>query len=99
MKSKRTKALEIPKSVKLKVEERDGGCCIICGRPGSPNAHFIARSHGGLGIEENIVTLCYSCHRRYDQSVEREAIGSVIADYLRGHYADWDPINLIYRKE
>lgn len=23
-----------------------------------PNAHYIARAQGGLGIEENIVTLC-----------------------------------------
>lgn len=99
MKSRRTKALEIPKRVKQRVEERDGGACIICGRSGSPNAHYIARSHGGLGIEENIVTLCTGCHRRYDQSTERTAIGSAIADYLRGCYTDWDPINLVYRKE
>lgn len=99
MKSKRTKALEIPKAVKRRVEERDEGICIICGRPGFPNAHFIARSHGGLGIEENIVTLCSGCHRRYDQSTDRTAIGTAIADYLRGCYTDWDPVNLVYRKE
>ena len=45
-KSKRTKALEIPSKVKAAVFERDGGCCVYCGRVGIPNAHFIARSQG-----------------------------------------------------
>lgn len=58
----------------------------------------ISRAHGGLGIEQNIVTLCHNCHRRYDQSISREVIGSVIADYLRTKYKDWDPVDLIYRK-
>lgn len=37
--------------------ERDGGYCIVCGRPGSPWCHYIPRAHGGLGIAENIITL------------------------------------------
>lgn len=97
--NKRTKALAISKAVKQKVYDRDNGCCIICGRPGAPNAHYISRAHGGLGIEENIVTLCANCHRRYDQSTERLSLGRVIADYLRGKYPDWTPTDLIYRKE
>ena len=60
MKSKRTKATDIPQKVKQAVWERDGGRCVVCGccRNVMPNAHFIPRSKGGLGIEENIVTLC-----------------------------------------
>ena len=95
---KRTKALAISKAVKEAVYARDGGRCVVCGMRGSPNAHYISRAHGGLGIEQNIVTLCHNCHRRYDQSISREIIGSVIADYMRTKYKDWDPVDLIYRK-
>lgn len=69
MKSKRTKACEIPKAVKHKVYERDNHHCLWCGRwvpERCACAHFIARAHGGLGIEENIVTLCDDCHRLMD---------------------------------
>lgn len=99
MASKRTKALAIPQKVKRKVYERDGGRCIICGRAGFPNAHYISRAHGGLGIEENIVSLCAGCHRDYDQSVQRRSLGRVIASYLKGVYPDWNEDNLIYRKD
>jgi 5-methylcytosine-specific restriction endonuclease McrA len=99
MKSKRTKALEIPREVKIRVALRDNEKCILCGRPGLPEAHYISRAHGGLGIEQNIVTLCRSCHRRYDQTTERAALGAIIADYLRTQYHDWTPTELIYRKE
>lgn len=98
MQSRRTKALEIPRSVKDRVYERDGGCCVLCGKPGNPEAHYISRAHGGLGIEQNILTLCRGCHRRYDQTIEREALGEVLADYLRSKYPNWTPTDLIYRK-
>lgn len=96
--NKRTKALQIPPRVKREVYERDGGHCIICGSPGDPVAHYISRAQGGLGIEENVVTLCYGCHRAYDQGPHREAFRRVIADYLKGRYPHWDESNLIYRK-
>lgn len=98
MQSNRTKALKIPKSVKDRVYERDGGCCVLCGRPGNPEAHYISRGQSGLGIEENVVTLCRDCHRRYDQTVERESIRRILADYLQGQYPDWDESKLIYKK-
>ena len=66
MKSKRAKACDISKKVKDRVWERDGGRCIICGSPyAMPNSHYIRRSQGGLGIEENIVTMCLCCHNMY----------------------------------
>ena len=65
---KETKATKIPEKVKKAVWERDGGRCIVCLRPGNPWCHFIPRSQGGLGIEENIVTLCDKCHNDFDQT-------------------------------
>ena len=95
---KRTKALQIPPRVKRTVHERDGGRCILCGAPGDPVAHYISRAQGGLGIEENVVTLCWGCHRQYDQSIDREVMRQEIRSYLKSQYPDWDELNLIYRK-
>lgn len=100
MKSRRTKALEIPHKVKRAVWERDGERCILCGSPhAAPEAHYVPRSAGGLGVEENIVTLCRSCHDTYDQTVFRKPLGDRIEMYLRGKYPEWDKSKLYYRKE
>lgn len=99
---KRTKALAIPKEVKERVWERDGGCCVWCGSPqAAPNAHFIARSQGGLGIEENILTLCFEHHRFFDQGYgpDRRWMKQYFRDYLKARYPDWDEDKLIYRRE
>ena len=96
--SKRTQALNINRETRMAVFDRDGGCCVLCGRPGNPEAHYISRAHGGLGIEQNIVTLCRPCHRRYDQTIERDAIREILRDYLMSKYPDWDEDNLIYKK-
>ena len=98
MKAKRTKALEISQLVKKKVYERDGGCCVWCGKPGQPNAHFIARSQNGLGIEENILTLCFDCHRAYDQTTNRRKMREYFKSYLKIKYDDWDEEKLVYKK-
>ena len=96
---KRTKALNIPSAVKKAVWERDRHYCVLCGSPyAMPNAHYIARSQGGLGIEENIVTLCICCHSQYYNSADRRYIREEIKAYLRSMYQDWDETKLIYRK-
>lgn len=98
--SKRTKALAIPREVKDRVWARDGGRCIYCGSfLAAPVAHYIARSHGGLGIEENILTLCDACHRRYDQSTDRRSMREYFREYLQEHYPEWDEDELIYRRK
>ena len=78
MKSRRSKATDISHKVKNKVWERDNHCCILCGNPNAmPNAHYISRANGGLGIEQNIVTLCQNCHNKYDNGDKdtRTALG------------------------
>ena len=99
MKSARSKACDITQAVKKRVWERDEQRCIICGNhQAMPNAHFIPRSKGGLGIEQNIVTLCAECHSMYDQSSRREIYKNYIRNYLKSKYADWSEENLIYKK-
>lgn len=99
MKSKRTKALAISKPVKEKVYQRDGGRCILCGSVrGLPEAHYIPRSQGGLGIEENIVTLCRLCHDRLDHTSERPALLERVKQHLTLWYPDFKDGDRIYKK-
>lgn len=99
MKSKRSKACDISPKVKQAVWERDGKYCVNCGSPEAmPNAHYIPRSQGGLGIEENVITLCCNCHTLYDQSSQRSEIRSKLKNYLKLLYPDWDESKLTYRK-
>lgn len=97
-KTKRAKATDISQKVKRAVWERDGHC-VFCGNPyASPNAHYISRAQGGLGIEQNILTLCMDCHRRYDQTTDRAQMRDFFKEYLKGQYPDWDETKLYYKK-
>lgn len=95
---KMTKATSIPESVKRKVYARDRGKCVVCGAPGIPNAHYIRRSQGGLGIEENIVTLCPKCHHDFDNGFRREEIGAWLSEYLDKWYPDFPDEKRIFNK-
>lgn len=106
-KTKRSKATDITMEVKKRVWERDKGRCVVCGnnRNVMPNAHYIPRSKGGLGIEQNIVTLCTEftpnkCHRKFDfgNRKEHDHIKQIIKRYLEGQYENWNEEELIYKK-
>ena len=110
MSKARTQALEIPIEVKKKVAERDSidghPCCIWCGKPAPSsnplafsNAHYIPRSQGGLGIEQNTLTLDWECHLKYDQTEMHERMKEFFKSYLKTKYPDWDEKNLVYKKE
>lgn len=96
---KQTRAVDIPPAVKRAVWERDGQRCVLCSSPSAaPNAHYIPRSQGGLGVEENIVTLCQDCHDRYDNGTGRAYIREELRAYLQEKYPDWNEEGLRYRK-
>ena len=100
MKSRRSKACDISQKVKKIVYERDKGLCIICHKPGLPNSHYISRAKGGLGIPENVVTMCIDCHNAYDNGKDierREYIRERIKSYL-SRYEGWNEKELIYDK-
>lgn len=97
--SRRAKALDIRQKVKKTVWERDGKCCILCGNPEAmPNAHIVPRSHGGLGIEQNVVTLCRTCHTRMDQTTDRPMLLEQVTDYIKAVYPGWTPESVTYKK-
>jgi len=101
MKSKRSKACDISQKTKKIVFARDGGACIICGKSGLPNSHYISRAKGGLGIEQNVVTMCIVCHDAYDNGKDaelRDYIKNKTKEYLQLLYKDWNEDNLIYKK-
>ena len=87
--SKRSRACDISQEVKKKVWERDNHHCINCGSPyAMPSAHFLSRAHGGLGIEQNIVTLCLKCHHNLDNGLHKDVSDCIkrkIESYLKRH--------------
>lgn len=105
---KDTKARDFDRKTKIAISKRDSidgwPCCVFC-RAAAPaelswsNAHYIARSQGGLGIEENGLTLCPICHRNYDQTTARFKMRGYFREYLREHYENWSEEALTYRKE
>ena len=100
--SKRSKACEISQKATTEVWLRDSCSCIYCKKwvPKScANAHFIKRSQGGLGIEENIVTLCPNCHYEEDHGQNTQLYEDYIENDLKGIYgANWNKEKLIYKK-
>lgn len=93
-----TKETRISKATKVEVYKRDKGKCIICGSDGLPNAHYKRRSQGGLGIPENIVTLCPKCHHDFDNGFKRREYEEKIKRYLDDFYPDFDDYDRIYHK-
>ncbi len=99
--SKRSKACDISEKVKRIVAERDNNACVICGKIGIPNSHYIKRSQGGLGIPENIVTMCLECHNAYDNGSDKERtefIRSKTKSYLKKQYENWSIEDLYFKK-
>lgn len=94
----RTKACAISQSVKAIVFERDRGYCILCGKAGLPEAHYIPRSHGGLGIEQNVVTLCRACHERLDHTTERQELLERVKQHLELWYPGFSDTDRKYKK-
>ena len=97
-KSRRTKACAIPPEIKKQVEERDGGRCIFCGKPGRGEGHYIGRAQGGLGIPENLITVCRICHGQMDNGQATKLYRMAAKEYLQSKYPDWDETKLVYDK-
>lgn len=67
---------EVPRRVREAVRERDQGVCRVCGGTvGDAGAlhHVVYRSHGGLNVVENLITVHWMfwprCHERMHSNV------------------------------
>lgn len=99
MKSKRSRATDISARTKAIVWERDGQRCIFCGSHAAmPNAHYISRAQGGLGVEKNIVTACGACHYEMDNTPERPVFLEKAKNHLMSCYIGWNESELVYKK-
>lgn len=97
----------IPKEVYEAVVNRDKvndySVCVYCGRPARDDTgeglechHFIPRSLGGMGIEQNLVMLCGKCHRKiHNGNVE---LNQFVREYLNVRYEEWSEDQVIWRK-
>lgn len=97
---------EISREVRQKVYQRDSWedtvCCVFCGKPFTRDFrpevhHYVERSRGGMGIEQNLVCLCASCHKKLHNGDQR--IKEYVKMYLESKYEDWDEKSLIVTKE
>ena len=99
MASKRSKACDISPKVRKEVLERDNHQCIICGaNQGLQIAHYISRARSGLGIPQNLATMCVSCHFQFDNGKLHSQIKDLVQEHLKAHYEDWNEKDLIYKK-
>lgn len=82
--------LQIPAKVRKKVIERDGGCCVICGRPTTILHHVV---NGGMGRRRNhhianLMCLCVGCHRRVHEGKDAEDLQRWTEARSRRMYGD-----------
>lgn len=76
----------------------DWVCCVYCGKGrGIEVHHFIERSRGGMGIPQNLVCLCKSCHTKIHQG--DTDLQNFVRGYLSEIYDGWDENALIARKD
>ena len=109
-KSKRAKATEFERETRIQILQRDKYQCLFCrlGKYGKSECdwitdimHYINRSAGGLGIEENGVTGCRYHHSLLDNGNKgyRKEMLEDMKKYLQGIYPNWNEDMLYYRKE
>ena len=113
--SKRTRATSITTKEAYKVYRRDGKLknnCLFCdaeyhmdkadsyGLNIHDLMHFIPRSKGGLGTEENLVLGCRYHHMMLDNGSggHREEMLSMMEGYLTSKYREWNKNSLVYSK-
>lgn len=111
--NKSTKRLQFSAKTKKAIYERDGDMCIFCrmnyhmeGTSCFEYAlkdcmHFVNKSAGGLGIEQNGVTGCRYHHGLLDNGSHglRIEMLQIMENHLKDCYPDWDKNKLKYGKD
>lgn len=103
---KRSKACEFSAEVRHRIWERDHGCifCRLGYKPSSEAGgypqvmHYVARSHGGLGVEQNGALGCAYHHQMLDNGLYHDEMQKLFREYLEEHYPGWNESELTYDK-
>ena len=111
---RKTKAEQIPRSVKEKVWARQGGKSLFSSAPITVDmccCHFVRRGgKSGLGVEENIFGCTPQEHRLFDGNLlvspsKRDEIKNLrekwkakAEEHFKAHYPNWDPEELRFKK-
>ena len=109
-KSKRAKAGEFSADTRATIMQRDRYQCLFCRlqKFGKSECdwlmdimHYVNRSAGGLGIEENGVLGCRYHHQLLDNGNKgyRKEMLQYMKEYLQSQYRDWNEEDLYYRKD
>lgn len=107
-----TKKLQFDQKTRKKIYERDRHQCIFCRAEYHMNSttemgyqldgimHYISRSQGGLGIEQNGALGCHYHHELMDNGSKglRKEMREIMKGYLSGMYQDWNEKDLYYNK-
>lgn len=108
----RTKKLQFDKDTKMKIVRRQYGQCLFCsmdyhmeckdemGYTIQDIMHYVNKSAGGLGIEENGVLGCRYHHQLLDNGNKglREEMLSIMKIHLQEHYPNWKEEDLVHDK-
>ncbi len=101
--SKRSNACDVKNGIRNHVLDRDNNRCVVCGNTTwLQMAHvFVSRAHGGLGVPQNIATLCVVCHMSLDNGKASEAnlVRELVQGYMMRKYPDLEIEKLKYKKE
>lgn len=113
--NKRTKALQFSTETKRIIYNREGGKCFFCAAGyRMPEdwkiyqfdmeikdiMHFVNKSAGGLGVEQNGVLGCRMHHHLLDNGNKgaREEMLAMMEGYLKNQYPGWKKEDLYYKK-
>lgn len=95
---------KIPPRVRLRVFDRAGGCCEICGRKLGPADkwqadHIIALINGGAHSEANLRVACDWCHKgkTREDVAEKSKTARVRAKHLGIHHSSQWPTQRLGR--
>lgn len=107
---KRTKLTDFDGKTRERIKARDEGCIFCKMSYRMPESytfglheyqimHYVPRSQGGLGIEENGAVGCIYHHNMLDNGRNtRTEMLSLFEKYLKENYPEWDKKKLFYRK-
>ena len=73
------------KELNDRIHERDGHCCVLCGKPVDDDEkwHHVNFGNGNKNdVEEEGVTLCMDCHKNKAHGEDSRGIRVVLLQYL-----------------